>query len=42
MAIGFALVLIDVGVNVAVAARGRRNPWRPDRWEWAMPAPSPS
>lgn len=42
MAIGFALVLIDVGVNVAVAARGRRNPWRAGTLEWAMPAPSPS
>ncbi|WP_046862688.1 cytochrome c oxidase subunit I [Microvirga massiliensis] len=41
MAIGFALVLIDVGVNVAVAVRGRRNPWRAGTLEWAMPAPSP-
>ena len=42
MAIGFALVLIDVGVAVAVAVRGRRNPWRAGTLEWAMPAPSPS
>ncbi|MBS3651841.1 cytochrome c oxidase subunit I [Pseudaminobacter sp. 19-2017] len=42
MAIGFALVLIDVGVNAAVAVRGRRNPWRAATLEWAMPAPSPS
>ena len=42
MAIGFALVLIDVGVNVAVAVRGRRNPWRAGTLEWAMPSPSPS
>ncbi len=42
MAIGFALVLIDVGVNAAVATRGRRNPWRAPTLEWAIPAPSPS
>ncbi|MEZ0167403.1 cytochrome c oxidase subunit I [Microvirga sp. TS319] len=42
MAIGFALVLIDVGVNVAVTVRGRRNPWGAGTLEWAMPSPSPS
>ncbi|WP_173934319.1 cytochrome c oxidase subunit I [Chelativorans sp. Marseille-P2723] len=42
MAIGFALVLIDVAVNAAVAGRGRRNPWRAGTLDWAMPSPSPS
>ncbi|EIM26779.1 cytochrome c oxidase subunit I [Microvirga lotononidis] len=42
MAIGFALVLIDVVVNAVVAVRGRRNPWQAGTLEWAMPAPSPS
>ncbi|MGI6855682.1 cytochrome c oxidase subunit I [Mesorhizobium sp. 1B3] len=42
MAIGLGLVLIDVAVNAAVAARGRRNPWRAGTLEWAMPSPSPS
>jgi cytochrome c oxidase subunit I+III len=42
MAIGFALVLVDVALNVAVAVRGRRNPWRAGTLEWAMPAPSAS
>ncbi|SCY33726.1 cytochrome c oxidase subunit I [Microvirga guangxiensis] len=42
MAIGFALVLIDVVVNAVVAVRGRRNPWHAGTLEWAMPAPSAS
>lgn len=42
MAIGFALVLIDLVANAVVAVRGRRNPWRAGTLEWAMPAPSPS
>ncbi len=40
MAIGFALVVVDVAVNAAVAVRGRRNPWKAGTLEWAMPAPS--
>ncbi len=42
MAIGFALVIIDVTMNAAVAVRGRRNPWQAGTLEWAMPSPSPS
>lgn len=40
MAIGFALVLIDVVINAAVAIRGSRNPWSAGTLEWAMPTPS--
>jgi cytochrome c oxidase subunit I+III len=39
MAIGFALVLIDVVVNATFSVRGRRNPWKAGTLEWAMPAP---
>ncbi|GGM12884.1 cytochrome ubiquinol oxidase subunit I [Pseudooceanicola nanhaiensis] len=39
MAIGFALVLIDVVVNAAVAVRGSRDPWHAGTLEWAMPTP---
>ncbi|PTE23402.1 cytochrome c oxidase subunit I [Cereibacter changlensis JA139] len=42
MAIGFALVIVDVVVNAAVAIRGRRNPWRAGTMEWAMPTPAPA
>lgn len=40
MAIGFALVLIDVVVNAAVAIRGSRDPWGAATLEWAMPTPA--
>jgi cytochrome c oxidase subunit I+III len=39
MAIGFALVLVDVVANMALAVRGSRNPWRAGSLEWAMPTP---
>lgn len=39
MAIGFALVLIDVVVNAVVAVRGSRDPWKAGTLEWAMPTP---
>ncbi len=42
MAIGFALVVVDVAVNAAVATRGRRNPWGAGTLEWATALPSPS
>lgn len=42
MAIGFALVILDVAVNVAVSTRSRRNPWRAGTLEWAALSPSPS
>ncbi|PWS35252.1 cytochrome c oxidase subunit I [Falsiroseomonas bella] len=38
-AIGFALVVLDVVVNAAVAVRGSRNPWRAGTLDWAMPTP---
>lgn len=42
MAIGFALVILDVGINAFVAMRGRRNPWGAATLEWASPIPSPN
>lgn len=42
MAIGFALVILDIAVNAAVAMRGRRNPWGAPTLEWATPIPSPN
>jgi cytochrome c oxidase subunit I+III len=41
MAIGFALVILDIVVNTAVAVRGRRNPWGAGTLEWAVMLPSP-
>jgi cytochrome c oxidase subunit I+III len=41
MAIGFALVILDIAVNTAVAVRGRRNPWGAGTLEWATFLPSP-
>jgi cytochrome c oxidase subunit I+III len=41
MAIGFALVILDVIVNALVATRGRRNPWGATTLEWATSMPSP-
>jgi len=40
MAIGFALVLIDIVANALVAVRGSRDPWRAGTLEWAMPTPA--
>ncbi len=40
MAIGFALVLIDVVVNAVVAVRGSRDPWGAGTLDWAMPTPA--
>ncbi|MFQ6774621.1 cytochrome c oxidase subunit I [Cereibacter sphaeroides] len=42
MAIGFALVILDVAMNALVAVRGSRNPWRAGTLEWAMPTPAPA
>ncbi|WRH61597.1 MAG: cbb3-type cytochrome c oxidase subunit I [Fuscovulum sp.] len=42
MAIGFALVILDVAVNALVAVRGRRNPWGAGTLEWAAAIPSPA
>jgi cytochrome c oxidase subunit I+III len=41
MAIGFALVILDVAVNALVARPSRRNPWGAGTLEWAVPLPSP-
>ncbi|MBC7740022.1 MAG: cbb3-type cytochrome c oxidase subunit I [Candidatus Saccharibacteria bacterium] len=42
MAIGFALVILDVAVNAFVGLRARRNPWKAGTLEWSAPIPSPS
>jgi cytochrome c oxidase subunit I+III len=42
MAIGFALVVIDIIANMALAVRGARNPWKAGSLEWAMPTPPPA
>jgi len=42
MAIGFALVILDVGINAFVGMGGRRNPWGAGTLEWATPVPSPN
>jgi cytochrome c oxidase subunit I+III len=42
MAIGFAVVIVDVIANMALAVRGSRNPWRAGSLEWAMPTPPPA
>ena len=42
LAIGLAMVLVDVVLHVLVAIRGKRNPWRAGSLEWAMMAPPPS
>lgn len=41
MAIGFALVILDVIVNTLVSTRARRNPWGAGTLEWATSLPSP-
>src|ERR1700751_1521111 len=42
MTIGFALVEIDLPVQLRYGRRGRRNPWGSATLEWAMPIPPPS
>ncbi len=39
MTIGFALVVIDLVVQVRYGRRVRRDPWRATTMEWAMPIP---
>ena len=39
MAIGFAMVLIDIVLHALLATRGSRNPWKAGTLEWAMPTP---
>ncbi|TDR89609.1 cytochrome c oxidase subunit I [Enterovirga rhinocerotis] len=42
MAIGFAVVVIDLGLAVLFGRRSSRNPWRAATLEWALPMPVPS
>jgi cytochrome c oxidase subunit I+III len=42
MAFGFALFALDVGLQIFLARRSPRNPWRAGTLEWAMPIPAPS
>lgn len=42
LAIGIAMILIDVFLHALTASRGRRNPWRAGTLEWAMITPAPA
>ncbi|MGR3708196.1 MAG: cytochrome c oxidase subunit I [Alterinioella nitratireducens] len=42
MAIGLAMVLIDVAIHALIAVRGRRNPWGAGSLEWASMSPPPA
>ena len=42
MAIGFALVILDIVVNTLVARPSPRNPWGAGTMEWAVILPSPA
>ncbi|MCX7561242.1 cytochrome c oxidase subunit I [Sulfitobacter sp. F26204] len=42
LAIGIAMILIDVILHALTASRGRRNPWRASTLEWAMMTPAPA
>ncbi len=42
MAIGFAMVILDIGINTYAGLRGKRNPWGGTTLEWAAPNPSPN
>ncbi|HLQ20095.1 MAG TPA: cbb3-type cytochrome c oxidase subunit I, partial [Tabrizicola sp.] len=42
MAIGFALVILDIAINSLAGLKGRRNPWGAPTLEWAAPASSPN
>lgn len=42
MAIGFALVILDILINTFAGLRGQRNPWDAPTLEWAAPTPSPN
>ncbi|MEP9402649.1 cytochrome c oxidase subunit I [Sphingomonas sp. VNH70] len=41
-AFGFALVVIDVTLQIRVGRTHRRNPWGATTLEWAMPIPAPA
>lgn len=42
MAFGFALFAIDVGLQIWLGRRHRRNPWQAGTLEWAMLTPAPA
>ncbi len=42
LAIGIAIVVIDVVLHVVTATRGRRNPWGAGTLEWATITPAPA
>jgi len=42
MAIGFGLVLLDFALHFRFGQAFRRNPWRAQTLEWAMPTPPPA
>ena len=42
LAIGLAMVLVDVVLHAYVAVRGKRNPWGAGTLEWATMSPPPS
>jgi cytochrome c oxidase subunit I+III len=42
MAIGFAMVILDILINTFAGLRGKRNPWGAPTLEWAAPTPSPN
>ncbi|MEQ8256814.1 MAG: cytochrome c oxidase subunit I [Roseovarius confluentis] len=42
LAIGLAMVLLDIILNSVTAVRGRRDPWKAGTLEWAMIQPPPA
>jgi cytochrome c oxidase subunit I+III len=42
MAIGFALIILDIAINTFAGLRGRRNPWGATTLEWATTNSSPN
>jgi len=42
LAIGIAMILIDVILHALTASRGKRNPWHAGTLEWAMITPPPA
>ena len=42
LAIGLAMVLLDIVLQIFLASRGERDPWRAGTLEWAMITPAPA
>ncbi|MBA4800808.1 MAG: cytochrome c oxidase subunit I [Euryhalocaulis sp.] len=42
LAIGIAIVVIEVALHAVTANRGKRNPWKAATLEWAMMTPAPA